>query len=88
MGPGLGIPQPRLITVFSLSEIMPQNVQPVDNPSSPQRSVCLSSAGQPALLPLGRRWGHAAWPPLGSGTSEECTFHEDSRVTLLLGSPP
>lgn len=66
----------RSLSLSSFLEIMPRNVRPVDNPSSPQRSVYPSSSRRPVLPPLGRRRGHAAWPPLGSGTSEECAFCE------------
>lgn len=68
-----GFPPPQLISILSLSEIMLLSVQPVANPSSPQRSVCLGPpAGQPVLRPLGRGWGHAAWPPMGGSGAEEC----------------
>lgn len=32
-----------------------------------------SFAGQPVLLPLGKGWGHAAWPSLGGDSAKECT---------------
>lgn len=91
---GSEIPQPQLISVLSLSEIMLLSVRPVANPSSLQRSVCLGSpAGQPVPLPLGRGWGHASWPPMGGSGAEECTLQrfpcdsalEVTTVTLTSG---
>ena len=86
-----GFPPPQLPSVLSLSGITLLSVRPVANPSSPQRSVCLRSpAGQPVLLPLGRDWGHAAWPPLGGSGAEECTprrFPCDSALWVITLTP-
>lgn len=72
-GTWLGEPPPWLTSVLSLTEATLLSVQPVANPSSPQRSVCLGSPAGGLLPPLGRDWGPAAWPPMGGGGAEECT---------------
>lgn len=56
MGLGPGSPQPHL-SLSSFLEITPRNVQPADNPSSPQRSVYPEFLGAASAAASGEEMG-------------------------------